>query len=316
MKKGISYWSFGADLGNANPSYSSVFSLAKKLKFDSVEASISSSSDSIIKFDSKTAELKVVASEAKKAGVEISSLATGEFWGVPPTSNDTKIRAKASKLIKDQIRVAAELGCKTILIVPGAVQPQFLPKAEHVQYNIAWERAASAIDAALPVAEKYGVVIGIENVWNRFLLSPIEMRFFCAQFGSPYVKCYLDVGNVMFNGFPQDWIEILGAKTAEAKEGYLAAIHVKDFRTHFFLGNEKGNLVKVRKSCETIAKGSGWTGAYSFCDIGEGDLPQKEIIKALKKVGYKGYLTAEMLPPYKGVLAKTSKAMDKMLGKS
>ena len=211
--------------------------------------------------------------------------------------------------------MAAELGCGYILVVPGAVQPQFMPAATPVPYDECWERAVDEIGKCVHTAEQLGVIIGIENVWNRFLLSPLEMRAFCETFGSDCVKAYLDVGNVMFNGFPQDWIRILGAKGRKDRRQYLCGLHIKDFRTHFFLGDEKGKLARVRQVCQSIAKGSAWAGAYAFCDIGEGDVPAAAVMDALRQVGFHGYLTAEMLPPYRGVVARTSKALDRFMGK-
>ena len=314
MKKGISYWSFGADLGNGNPSYDKVFKLAKKLGFDTVEASVSNDPASIIKFDTPDADLAAIKTAADAAGIEISSVASGDYWGVPATSSDESVRSKAVSMIKDQLRIAAALGAKFILVVPGAVKPPFIPDAEHVPYALAYQRATNAIKACVATAVKYKVVIGVEIVWNRMLLSPLETRAFCKQFDSDYVKCYLDVGNVLFNGFPQDWIKILTYPKTE--RSYLAGVHIKDFKHHFLMGGEKGALGKLHKAIQTIAKGSGWTGAYSFCDIGAGDLPCADVIAALKEANYNGPLTAEMLPPYKGVLAKTSKTLDELLGRA
>ncbi|MEW6746309.1 MAG: sugar phosphate isomerase/epimerase family protein [Planctomycetota bacterium] len=315
MKKGISYWSFSEDLGSPNPPYDQVFRFAKQHGYDAVEVSVSEDPAHILRFGATTDEIEAVRDAATAAGIEISSVASGDYWGVSPTSGDPAMRKKALGFMKEQLRIAAELEAGTILVVPGAVQPQFLPQAEHVPYQEAWKRASSVIGQAAKTAEKHGVVIGIENVWNRMLLSPLEMRSFCEQFQSDFVKCYLDVGNVLFNGFPQDWIEILGRKDRETKRSYLAALHVKDFRTHFFLGGETGVLAEVREGCKQIARGSGWTGAYAFCDLGEGDLPQDALRQSLKKVGFKGYLTVEMLPPTKGVVAKSSQAMDKLMGR-
>ena len=112
-----------------------------------------------------------------------------------------------------------------------------------------------------PDAEAAGVVIGLENVWNKFLLSPLEMRDFLDKVGSDYVKAYFDIGNVVVNGYPEHWIRILGSR--------IARVHVKDFRT--IVGNING-----------------------FVDLLGGDVNFPEVVKALREVGYDSYLTAEM----------------------
>lgn len=314
MKKGISYWSFEADLRSANPAYADVFRLAKRAGFDAVEASVSSAPASILRFCASAADIKAVRSAAAASGMTISSVASGEYWGVSLTDPDRSRRAQAVANVRNQLRIAAELGCSYILVVPGAVQPQFMPATAPVPYDECWKRAVDEIGKCVRTAEQLQVTIGIENVWNRFLLSPLEMRAFCETFDSDRVKAYLDVGNVMFNGFPQDWIRILGAKGTKDGRRYLCALHIKDFRTHFFLGRERGKLAKVRQACQTIARGAAWAGAYAFCDIGQGDVPAAAVMAALKHVGFDGYLTAEMLPPYAGVIARTGKALDRFMG--
>jgi len=134
------------------------------------------------------------------------------------------------------------------------------------------------------LAKKFKVYIAVENVWNKFLLSPLEMRKFIDEIGSEYVVSYFDVGNVLISGYPQDWIHILGKR--------IKKIHIKDFKT------EIGNI----------------TG---FVNLLEGDVNWQAVISALKEINYDNYVVAELMPPFKHysemLIKETSLKMDKIL---
>jgi len=171
--------------------------------------------------------------------------------------------------------------------VPGAVGVDFVPGCEVVRYDLAYERATDFIWQALPLAEKLQVKIGIENVWNKFLTSPLEMRAFIDQFGSQYAGAYFDAGNALANGYPEHWIEILGQR--------IVRVHFKDYRR---------------------AVGT----ANGFCDLLSGDVNWPEVIHALRSVSYAGWITAEMIPPLpfyehcpEVLIHNTSRAMDAIL---
>lgn len=143
--------------------------------------------------------------------------------------------------------------------------------------------------------------MGIENVWNKILLSPLEMRDFVDDIGSRYLGVNFDVGNVVLTGFPEHWIRILGRR--------IKRIHLKDFKWEFVPD------VKKLSSFKGFAKGQCWGTKAAFCDLGAGDVNWREVMKALKDIRYRGPVTAEMLPPEPGVLRRTSKAMDVILGR-
>ncbi|MCS7066570.1 MAG: sugar phosphate isomerase/epimerase, partial [Fimbriimonadales bacterium] len=130
-----------------------------------------------------------------------------------------------------------------------------------VPYDVAYARAQDALKRLAPEAEQRRVYIAVENVWNRFLLSPLEMARFIDEIGSEWVSVYFDAGNVLAFGYPQHWIRILGKR--------IKRVHVKDFRTD--IGNIQG-----------------------FCNPLQGDLPWMEVRAALESVGYEGYITAEV----------------------
>ena len=259
MKKSISYWSFPSNL-----SLKECFALAKEAGFEAMEVALPSGKE--ITLDSGKEDLVRVKREAGAAGLELSSLASGLFWDYSLTSNNPETREKAKQIAGKMLEFASYLGVDTILVVPGAVDVFFKPGGEVVSYEVVYERALSALKELAPVAEKYKVNIGVENVWNKFLLSPLEMRDFIDKAGSPFVGAYFDVGNVILTGYPEQWIRILGKR--------IKKVHLKDFRSS--VGNANG-----------------------FVDLMEGDVNWKEVIAALKEIGYDGYLTAEMMPLYK-----------------
>lgn len=217
------------------------------------------------------------------AGLEIASLLTGQFWQYPLTSDNPEKRRKGEELLIKSIEVCEVLGTDALLVVPGVVGTLW-SNEERVRYDIAYKRAQESISKAIPLAESKNIYICVENVWNKFLLSPLEMKNFVEELGSEYVAVYFDVGNILIMGYPEDWIRILGRK--------IKRIHLKDFKSS--VGNIGG-----------------------FCDLLEGDVNWQEVIKALKEVGYDSYLTAE-IGPYKQfsetVIYNTSLAIDKILG--
>lgn len=261
------------------------FVLAKEAGFTGFEIDLSE--DGPVNFTSTLEELRAFRALTRKHGLELSALMSFLYWGANAASADQATRDKAAKILARQIECAKELGIDTILAVPGAVGVDFIPGGETVRYDLAYERATDFIKAALPAAEKAGVTIAVENVWNKFLLSPLEMRGFVDQFNSNHVGVYFDVANTLAFGYPEHWIDILGSR--------IKRIHFKDYRRN-------------------VATADG------FCDLLSGDVDWPAVMTALRKVGYKGWIAAEMIPPvpfYKHcpevLIHTTSRAMDAIL---
>ncbi len=280
MKKSVGICCFYGDW-----SLEEKFILAKEAGFTGFEIDLSE--DGPVNLKSSEADLKAFRSLANKHGLEVSGLMSFLYWGANAASADPAAREKAASLLKRQIECAAGLGVDTILVVPGAVGVDFLPGAEIVPYDLAYERATEFIRAALPLAEKHGVTIAVENVWNKFLLSPLEMRSFVDQFASRHVGVYFDVGNVLATGYPDHWIRILGSR--------IKRVHFKDYRRN--VGTVDG-----------------------FCDLLSGDMDWPAVVTALRETGYSGWVTAEMIPPvpfYKHapevLITNTARAMDAIL---
>ena len=223
---------------------------------------------------------------ADSIGLELYSVASGLYWTYNYTSGDEKNREKAKAITKKQLEIASWLGCDTILVVPGAVKVAFDPESELIEYDVAYERALAALKELAPYAESLQVSIGVENVWNKFLLSPVEMADFIDKVGSDYVGSYFDVGNVLHIGYPEYWIKVLANR--------IKKVHFKDYR---------------------VAAG----GLHGFVDLLSGEVNWPAVMKQFESIGYDGWVTAEMIPPYthypETIIYNTSNAMDKILGR-
>ncbi|MBQ4274670.1 MAG: sugar phosphate isomerase/epimerase, partial [Clostridia bacterium] len=194
MKKGINIWSFPAG------TLAESFALAKDAGFEGVEVGLLAEGEVSLKSTEK--DLLAVKRSAADNGIELYSVATGLYWDNWLTSDCPKERQIAKDIVKKHLEVAKTLGCETILVVPGSVHAEFAAPGKVVDYQDAYDRSLEALSELKATAEQYRVEIGLENVWNKFLLSPMELRDFIDKIGSDYVGSYLDIGNVLANGYP------------------------------------------------------------------------------------------------------------------
>jgi len=259
MKKGINFWSFpdGTPLRDAAL-------LAKDAGFDGIEFCMAETGE--LGLRASDADILAVKKMTDDIGIEIASLASWVPWENSLTSDDPKKREVARDVIKRLINAGSILGVDTVLVVPGYVGVDFVPGSEVCRYDEVYDRSQEAIGTLEPFAKQYKVAMGIENVWNKFLLSPLEFRTFIDSFNSEFVGAYFDVGNVLLTGYPEHWIKILGKR--------IKKVHFKDYR------REPG-------------------GFGSFVDLLSGDVNFPAVMDAFKEIGYDGYCNAEMMPPYK-----------------
>jgi L-ribulose-5-phosphate 3-epimerase len=247
LKIGINAWTFPANLSIAQG-----FKVAKRGGFDAVELNLAE--EGYLSMSSTESDARVLTSGAHNMSLELPSISSGLFWAYPLTSNDPAIAKRAKDVVRKMLQVAKWVGADTVLVVPGSV-------TDDVPYDIAYDRAHAALKDLAKDAEKANVHIGVENVWNKMLLSPLEMARFIDEIGSEYVGAYFDVGNVLVSGYPEQWIKILGAR--------IRKIHVKDFSI------QVGNI----------------TG---FTNILEGDVNWIAVRDALRSAGYDDVVTAEI----------------------
>ena len=276
MKISASYWIFDGGLDGTLP-IKSAMEQASKMGFEGIELGIAS--QGVLTHNTSQAECEEIVREAEKHGLEISGVASGESWTTSPTANDEDVRLKIIDFTQKALQITHWLGSDAYLFVPGAVEVFFLPDAEVIPYDVCYQRASEAISQLVPVAEKLGVAIAVENVWNKFLLSPLEMREFIDNFNTSQVGVYFDVGNVLLTGYPDQWIRILGSR--------IKRVHIKDFKHS--VGNADG-----------------------FVDLLEGDVDFEAVKQALSEINYDGYVTAEMIPFTPGRPEKTAAAMKKI----
>ncbi len=277
MKKGINIWSFPQGTIKEN------LMLAKKASFEGVELALNGEGE--LSMQSTEKEIAEIRKMAEDIGLKLYSLSSGLCWDYRLSDDDQAMREKAKDMIKKQLDTAKILGADTVLVIPGVVNVEFSSPEKKVAYDIVYERALEGVNELKAYAESLKVNIGLENVWNKFLLSPMEMRDFIDKIDSEYVGSYLDIGNTLYCGYPEDWVRILGKR--------IKKVHFKDYRM------QAGGL-------------------HGFVDLLAGDVDYPEVVKALGEIGYEDWVSAEMIPNYKhhtdAIIYNTSYAMDRILG--
>lgn len=234
------------------------FKLAKAVGFDGVEIS-----------PVDEAQGKEMRAAAEKAGVRIHSIIFGG-WHAPLSSADAAVIERGLRDVQNALRCAKTVGADAVLLVPAVVN-------ETTRYAEAYERSQKHIRTLIPLAKELGVIIAVENVWNKFLLSPIEFARYVDEFESPFIRAYFDVGNVVLFGFPQDWIRTLGKR--------IVKVHLKDFKRQ----------------------------TNQFVALREGDVNWKEVRRALDEVGYNGFMTTELGGGDEAYLRDVSARVDKII---
>jgi L-ribulose-5-phosphate 3-epimerase len=259
VKKGVSMFSFSPD---TDPAWA--FSHIRKAGYDGVEPVLSE--DGYLNCKTSDQEVLALRAQAQAQGLSVPSVGVWSLWENNLVSDDRKIREKAFSIVRRQLEVASLMGAKTILVVPGYVGCDFASRPERIPYDVAYARSQEQLAGLAQYAQQLHVQIGIENVWNRFLLSPLETARFLDEIGSDAVGAYFDVGNVIYVGYPEQWIRILGKR--------IFKIHLSDYR-------------------------AGQAGLGAFVDLMAGDVDFPAVAQALREIGYDDWVTLEMLPNYK-----------------
>ena len=241
LKKGIMWGSIGA-----GKTVMERFQAAKLAGFDGVEV------DSHL-------DRKEVLQARDSTGLKVHSVCDSKHWKLLLSSPDPKVREEGVEALKVSLEDANIFGADAVLLVPGRV-------TDAVSYDECWNLSVEEIRKAIPTAEKLNVKIAIENVWNNFLLSPMEAAGYIDQFNSPFVGAYFDCGNILAYGWPEQWIKILGKR--------IAKIHIKEYS---------------RKIADTQGKGAGFK-----VKLREGDVNWVAVMKALDETGYQGWTSIEM----------------------
>lgn len=205
-----------------------------------------------------------------KTGLMIHGVSGARHWQDTLSNPDPAVVERGLAAIRQEFEDCKAYGGTTVLVVPAVVTPK-------VSTREAWDRSTAAIKTLIPAAEKSGVKIAIEEVWNKFLLSPTEFVRYVDQFESPWVGAYFDVGNVVEYGYPQEWIHELGKR--------ILKIHIKEYKKEKRFGYP----------------------------LGEGEIDWPAVTRALIDVGYDGWVTAEVGYGDPEALAEVVRRMDKIL---
>jgi L-ribulose-5-phosphate 3-epimerase len=246
-------------------SYADRFALARDVGFEGIE----------MQTIAKPEEASEIREASQKTGLRIHSVMNMDHWRLPLSSSDPAVVTGSVKGMETSLRNAALWGAETVLLVPAVVDAK-------TSYKDAYTRSQRVIrERLLPIAKETKIVIAVEEVWNKFLLSPIEFARYVDEFDSPLVKAYFDVGNIVFYAFPQDWIRTLGSR--------IVKIHLKDFAL------------------------DGRNRRYEWKNLGEGDIDWPEVRRALNDVKYSGFVTTELKDGDAGYLKDVSARVDRFL---
>jgi len=215
---------------------------------------------------------------SRKANLPIHSVMNQEHWRSPLSSSDPAVVEKSMEGMRTSLHNAKLWGADTVLLVPAVVNPQ-------TTYAEAWERSQRQIRKLIPLAEELKIIIGVEEVWNKFLLSPLEFARYVDDFQSPWISAYFDVGNVAITGYPQDWIRTLGKR--------IVKVHIKDF-------SYKQNAT-IRKRVP------------DFVPLLEGEIDWHAVHDAFAAIGYQGTATVELSGGDAEYLKEVNRRFEKIL---
>jgi hexulose-6-phosphate isomerase len=219
------------------------FQMARDAGFEAIECPTTP--------DAAAAEEMLAAS--RKTALPIHSVMNAEHWRSPLSSADPAVVEKSLDGMRTSLRNAKLWGADTVLLVPAVVNPE-------TTYAQAWERSQREIRKLIPLAAEVKVIIGLEEVWNKFLLSPLEFARYVDEFASPWIRAYFDIGNVAIQAYPQDWIRTLGKR--------IVKLHFKDFS------------FKKRVA--------------EFTPLLEGEIDWRAVHAALTDIGFQGTATVEL----------------------
>jgi len=257
IKKGVLLEMLPAKL-----SYAERMKLARDVGFEVIQAPTTP--------DEREAEAIKKAADA--ASVRIDSVMNMDHWKYPLSSADPAVVEKSLAGMRTSLHNAKLWGSDAVLLVPAVVNAQ-------TSYREAWSRSQAQIRKLLPLAEELKIVIAIEEVWNKFLLSPLEMSRYIGEFQSPWIQAWFDVGNVVLYGYPQDWIRTLGKS--------IAKVHLKDFKR-----KENG---------------------YEWVNLGDGDVDWAAVREAFHEIGYSGSAICELDSGDEAYLRDVSRRVDRLV---
>lgn len=244
------------------------FKLVKDLGFDGIE------------FNAPVdIPLKELIDAKNKTGVLVPSVVNKDHWSKPLSDPDPSVRQFTIDSVAKSLEEVKELGGDTVLVVPGVVN-------DKVSYETAYYNALDSVLKLIPHAERTGMKIGLENVWNNFILSPVEAKRFLDEIDHPLIGWYFDIGNILRYGWPEHWVETLGNR--------IVKLHAKEFS-------------RAKMNDEGLWKGFG-------VDLLEGDVNWPLVMQTVRDTGYTGeWLIAELGAGDREYLKKISAQMEQIV---
>ncbi len=212
-------------------------------------------------------EVEAMKSATQKNGIHVEAIVCSKHWSHPLSDPDPKVAEQTMEAMRVSLKNAKDLGAGVVLLVPAVVTPK-------VRYADAYSRSQERIRQLIPVAQENNSIIAVEDVWNKFLLSPIEFKRYLDEINSPFVRSWFDVGNIVAYGYPQDWIRTLG--------NLIVRVHIKDFDAN----------------------------KHQWKPLREGSIDWPEVMRAFGEVNYKGYIAAEVEGGDLAHLTEVAKRMD------
>lgn len=251
MKSAINAWSCPNELD-----FEGLFRNLSAAGFDGVELNLDHADRSrhSLTLEMTNAQLTQIRRFSEEYELPVSGISCSLYGGTPLSSRNSEDRSRARKILDAQLRFADFLGADGILIVPGG-------PTEERSIRECWDNNQESLLSMKDLITSGSARVGVENVWNNFFLSPMEMARFIDELNIPHLGAYFDVGNVALFSWPEYWIEILGKR--------ICKIHIKDFKK---TGGNAGH----------------------FTHLLEGSIRWGRVMQALKQTGYDGYLTAEL----------------------
>jgi hexulose-6-phosphate isomerase len=269
MKKGI------CDVCiNEGDTFEGKLAAAKRAGYEGVELLIGTGAPAFVHLGMDRRAVEAVRATVEGQGLVVSSLMGGVLRDSPVLSADAAVRRRAVENFAGALERASWLGVSTVLMHPGQLQPE-------TRYDQAWEGTVEVLRNLIPACERTGVGLGLENVWNKFLLAPTEMRQILDEVNHPLIGCYLDTANMLLYGYAEHWVPIVGR--------HIRKVHVKDFK-----------------------RGSGG----GFCQLLDGDCNYPAVMRELRAIGYDDFLTSEVSQgerPADQTMADTAARIDRIM---
>jgi L-ribulose-5-phosphate 3-epimerase len=199
----------------------------------------------------------------QETGLAVPGVVLSTHWGKPFNHPDASVRAEADAALATALRDCRDFGGTTVLVVPAVVN-------QSMDYAGAYRLSQEAMRRAGGLADELAIKIAFENVWNNFLLSPLEAARYCDELndGRPgrTFGWYFDIGNIVNYAWPEQWIRTLG--------GRILKLDVKDFS-------------RKKRDENGLWHGFG-------AEIGEGDAGWERVVDSLREIGYTGWASAEV----------------------